>query len=138
MVVKASILALLSGAFGSLVTLMYTNVFASKLWDFGTYSPSTMYNLAYNFFVTIGASALFVVLYKATKRVQLSEFIVGFSLASLSIGLTLVTILQDFPTFKANSDNEMMGFTYYGLVISLISFPVLSWLVFKSLFIKKD
>lgn len=138
MIVRLSILALLSGAFGTAVTAAYGYVFAKNLTDFGSYAPSLLYSVAYNFVITIGAAILFFVIHKASKRFYLTDFIISFGLAVVAVVLTLMTSLNEFPNFSGNMDLEIMSFMYFALVMPMIYFPVLSWFAFKPLIIKKD
>lgn len=138
MFARLFILALIAGAFGSVISIVYAVTFGGIIFDFGNFAPSTAYIIAYNLMFTIAVCALFFVLSKAIKNINIAEFIVNFVIATLCMILAFVMVLYGFPDFSSNLDAEIMSFEYFGLAMPLVFIPALSWFAFKPLFIKKE
>lgn len=137
MFVRIFIIALVAALFGTLISVMYTGVYAKILtMDFSEGASITRL-LAYNTMFCIGTGLFYAILSKAVKKDKWATFLTNFIASAAAIGLVFYQLtLPDPGPFKNDSVAGMESFfnTFY---IPILFFPALSWMTFKSL-ISKD
>jgi len=137
MFIRIFIIAIISALFGTLISVMYTGVYAKILTMDFSEGASFIRLLAYNTMFCIGAGLFYAVLSKAVKKDKWATFLTNFIVSTAAIGLVFYQLtLPDPAPFKNDSVVGMESY-FNTFFIPILFFPALSWMTFKSL-ISKD
>jgi len=136
MFVRIFIIALVASLFGTMVSMLYTNVYATILTMDFSEGASFVRLLAYNIMFCIGVSLFYAILSKAFKKDKWATFFTNLIASGAAIGLVFYQLTLPDPTFKDESVAGMESF-FNTFFIPILFFPALSWMTFKSL-ISKD
>ena len=136
MFIRVFIIAIVSALFGTLISVMYSGVYAKILtMDFSEGASFTRL-LAYNLMFCVGAGLFYAVISKAVKKDKWATFLTNFIASAAAIGLVFYQLTLPDPTFKDESVAGMESY-FNTFFIPILFFPALSWMTFKSL-ISKD
>lgn len=137
MFIRIFIIAIISALFGTLISVMYTGVYAKILTMDFSEGASVSRLLAYNTMFCVGAGLFYAILSKAVKKDKWATFLTNFIVSAAAIGLVFYQLtLKDPAPFKDPSVAGMESF-FNTFFIPILFFPALSWMTFKSL-ISKD
>ncbi len=137
MFIRIFIIAIVSALFGTLISVMYTGVYAKILTMDFSEGASFGRLLAYNMMFCVGAGLFYAVLSKAIKKDKWATFLTSFVVSAAAIGLVFYQLtLPDPAAFKDESVAGMESY-FNTFFIPILFFPALSWMTFKSL-ISKD
>ncbi len=136
MFVRIFIIALIASLFGTLVSVMYTKVYATILTMDFSEGASFIHLLGYNTMLCIGTSLVYAVLAKTVKKDKWATFFTNLLVSGAVIGLVFFQLKMPNPTFKDPSVAGMEDY-FNTFFIPILFFPALSWMTFKSL-ISKD
>jgi hypothetical protein len=128
-----------AGLFGTLISVAYIYLFKySPLEADFTEKASFLYLLSFNMIVGMVACFCSFTLMKLFIKEQITIFIVSFILSGASIVIALLLMFKVDNQLAFKNENAELYKDYYYFILAPVSFlPVLSWLTFKPLFIKK-
>lgn len=129
------LLSLTSGILSTIVCIVYSQMYFSKLVDFSE-SISIIKLLTNCLLVAMTVFFVYIGLTKLIKKIFLAEFVFNLLLTLTSIASVFYVLKSDDPMFK-NEDAALMIDYYKGFVIPMLFFPSLMWFTLKPLFIRK-
>lgn len=136
MFIRIFIIAIVSALFGTLISMMYSGVYAKILTMDFSEGASFVRLLAYNTMFCVGTGLFYAIISKAVKKDKWATFLTNFIASAAAIGLVFYQLTLPDPTFKDESVAGMESY-FNTFFIPILFFPALSWMTFKSL-ISKD
>lgn len=128
-------LALTSGIFSSLVSLIYAYAYKSLVKVDFTEATGFLHLICFSLMITLGISILATGIYSIIKSKAVAAFVSGFILSGFSVALVFYILKMNDPEFK-NEDAAIMIDYFKGYMVPFAFIPALSWFSFKPLFIK--
>lgn len=126
-------LGIVSGIFSSVVSYVYTILFA-KIADF-TEHTGFIRLFAFSICFSLGASLVNGLFNRLLKNANLASFVTNVLLSGCSLTCVFFVFEMNDPIFK-NGDAQAMIDYYKGYLMPLLFIPALAWMSFKPLFTK--
>ncbi|AEA42616.1 hypothetical protein [Fluviicola taffensis] len=127
-------LAVVSGIFSSLVSLIYSAVYKSMVEIDFTEATGYLHLLNFSLMITLGISILSAGITAVIKKKSVAAFLSNFILSGFSIALVFYILKMDDPIFKNKDSMDMIDY-FKTYMIPFAFIPALSWFSFKPLFI---